>query len=108
MARTKAVERGNNSLSQIKNVMRSGKVLLGVLAGVAVGTTLGMLFAPHKGSATRRKISHKSREYKDELEEKFSEFAGSISDKVEKLKKEAAGMAKKGIVRAEDIIAEVQ
>ena len=32
--------------------MDSGKVVLGVLAGVAAGAILGILFAPEKGSVT--------------------------------------------------------
>ena len=36
--------------------MKAGKVFLGVLAGVAAGAVLGILFAPDKGSKTRKKI----------------------------------------------------
>lgn len=35
--------------------MNSGKVVLGALAGLAAGALLGILFAPDKGSETRKK-----------------------------------------------------
>lgn len=36
--------------------MSSGKLFLGILAGIATGATLGILFAPEKGSTTRKKL----------------------------------------------------
>ncbi len=87
--------------------MRSGKILLGVLAGVAVGATLGILFAPARGKSTRRKIARKSDEYADELKEKFSEFVGGITKNVENLKEEAIRMAEFGRHEVEDVEAEV-
>ena len=41
--------------------MGNGKILLGVLAGAAAGATLGILFAPKKGSVTRKKIIKKGK-----------------------------------------------
>lgn len=75
--------------------MNSGKLLLGVLAGVAVGATLGILFAPDKGTVTRKKISQKGQDYAEELKDKFNEFIGSISKKFETVKEDAVGMAEK-------------
>ena len=63
--------------------MNSGKVLLGVLAGVAVGALAGILLAPDKGSVTRKKILKKSDEYADALREKFNEYMDTISEKIE-------------------------
>lgn len=39
--------------------MKNGKFLAGVIAGMGAGTLLGILFAPAKGSQTRKKIMGK-------------------------------------------------
>jgi len=77
--------------------MKSGKILLGVLAGVAIGATLGILFAPDKGSSTRKKISKKGDEYADELEKKFNDFIDSLTHKYETVKDEATHLADAGM-----------
>ena len=59
--------------------MSSGKVLLGVLAGVAAGALLGILFAPDKGQKTRKNIARKGEDFADGLKEKFDEFLENIS-----------------------------
>lgn len=69
--------------------MDTGKILLGVLAGLAVGATFGILFAPDKGSSTRRLIGDKSEDYLDDLGNKFNEFIDDISEKFEDLKEQA-------------------
>ena len=69
--------------------MSSGKVILGVLAGAAIGATLGILFAPDKGSVTRKKITRKSSKYVDKLEKEFNEFIESITKEYEALREEA-------------------
>jgi gas vesicle protein len=87
--------------------MNSGKVFLGVLVGVAVGATMGILFAPDKGSKTRQKISRKKDEYVSDLEEKFNELIGTITEKFDHLKGESVRMAKDGKHWVEETEAEV-
>jgi len=63
--------------------MSNGKILLGVLAGVAAGAILGILFAPDKGSETRKKIVQKGEEYADDLKEKLNTLVSDVTDKFE-------------------------
>jgi gas vesicle protein len=60
--------------------MKKGNVLIGALAGLAVGAILGVLFAPAKGSDTRRKISDKGNEFAENLKNKFDGFIDDITN----------------------------
>ena len=75
--------------------MSKGNVLLGVLAGIAAGATLGILFAPDKGSRTRREITEKGEDYADELKDKFDDFRDSLSDKFDQVKSKAEAFVSK-------------
>jgi gas vesicle protein len=48
-----------------------GRVLLGVVAGIAAGATVGLLFAPEKGTEMRRIIREKGEELKNNVTNKF-------------------------------------
>lgn len=76
--------------------MNLGKIFLGIMASVAAGATLGVLFAPDKGSSTRHKISKKGNDYVNELGEKFNGMVESVSNKYGKIKDEVVHMAKNG------------
>lgn len=63
--------------------MSSGKLLLGVLAGLAAGALVGILFAPDKGTETRKKIAKKSEDYVDEIKEKFNGLIDDLTQKMD-------------------------
>jgi gas vesicle protein len=60
--------------------MKKGDAFLGLLTGMAIGAILGVLFAPAKGSETRRKLSDKGNEYAESLKKKFDGFIDDLID----------------------------
>ncbi|WP_367753638.1 YtxH domain-containing protein [Flavobacterium sp. WC2421] len=68
--------------------MKTDKVILGVLGGLAAGAIMGILFAPDKGEKTRKKIKRKSNDYADDLKDKYETALDTISKKYETLKQE--------------------
>lgn len=68
--------------------MSTGKVLLGIVAGVAAGALIGILFAPEKGSVTRMRIAQRGEDYAEAVKEKFNEFIDSVNDKLDMVKDE--------------------
>lgn len=62
--------------------MSTKKVVVGVLAGLAAGAALGILFAPEKGSRTRRTILRKGEDLYDTLNDKIDERFDDLLDAV--------------------------
>ena len=73
--------------------MASGKIFLGILAGAATGALLGILFAPDKGSVTRRKIVKKGEDVVDSVKDKYHDIRETVSDKFEAVKDRVSGFA---------------
>jgi len=65
--------------------MSTGKLALGLLAGIAAGAALGILFAPNKGSKTRKKIAKKGEDLTTSLKQEFDEMANRLTDKYEQV-----------------------
>jgi len=67
------------------NIMNKN-VLVGLFAGVAIGATLGILFAPEKGSDTRKKIKDKSSDIKGKAVDKYGQIVDTASQKIDAVK----------------------
>jgi gas vesicle protein len=79
--------------------MNSSKVLLGVLGGMAAGALVGILFAPEKGSKTRKKIVYKGKGFADDLKEKFEDLYEDVTNKYENLLHDAKELVTKNEVK---------
>jgi gas vesicle protein len=66
-----------------------GNLIGGILLGAAVGAVLGVLFAPDKGSETRRKISAKGSDLTNGMKEKFNSFLDGVKTEYEMVKEKA-------------------
>lgn len=82
--------------------MNKGKVLLGVLAGIAAGALIGVLLAPEKGTDLRQKISKKGDGYLDDLKEKVNEFVETVTDKFTSAKDKTNEMVANGKAKVEE------
>jgi gas vesicle protein len=83
--------------------MNKGKVVLGTMAGIAIGGILGILFAPEKGSITRQKIMDNGNDYVDELKSKYNDLADSIAEQMHRAQDFAQDMAENGKSELHDL-----
>ncbi len=77
----------------------SDRTLLAFIVGAAAGVLAGLLFAPEDGEKTRRRISKKAQELKDELQEnldtdKLKKAANAALTEVEKYGQKLTDMIK--------------
>ncbi|MEO8515595.1 MAG: YtxH domain-containing protein [Flavobacterium sp.] len=70
--------------------MNTGKLIAGTITGLAIGATLGILFAPEKGSVTRKKIKDKGGDYLNDcltdLKTKFDDLKSTVKEQFENAK----------------------
>lgn len=82
--------------------MSTGKVVLGTLAGLAIGAIAGILFAPEKGSVTRQQIMDKGDDYVDKLKSKFDDLLDSFAKKFESTKRDVEAYADRGKAKLDE------
>lgn len=73
------MENSNNTLTLIG----------GLILGTAIGGALGILFAPDKGSETRRKLSNKGSNLTSAMKKKFNGLVEDIKYEMDNVKNEA-------------------
>ncbi len=86
--------------------MKTNNVLLGILGGAAAGAILGILFAPDKGSNTRKKIASNANDMKDNLKDNFGDFLDTVSNKYDNLIQSGSEIYKDGKGKLEAAAAE--
>ena len=65
--------------------MKTNSSILGILGAAAAGVAIGMLFAPDKGSKTRKRIRDKGQGFAEDLKGKFDGLYEDVSGKYETL-----------------------
>lgn len=75
--------------------MKTGKFIAGILSGAAIGAIAGILFAPKRGTETRKKITDKSNEYMYDAKSKYNDLTDNLSHKYDSVKSKLRGQSKK-------------
>jgi gas vesicle protein len=63
----------------------NSKVLVGLLAGLAAGTALGLLFAPERGVETRDRLTQSLKDLGDSIKDKAADEIDNLANLKDKV-----------------------
>ncbi|MBA3647117.1 MAG: YtxH domain-containing protein [Chitinophagales bacterium] len=66
--------------------MKNSNALAGILIGMIAGAAIGILFAPDKGTETRRRITRKGGDLAETLKDRFSNLVDSVMNKYDDMR----------------------
>lgn len=84
----------NNSNSTLN---QAGSFIL----GAAIGGILGVLFAPNKGSETRRHIANSSDNFTNSVKDQYGNMINMVNDEIDMVKNKANEVLDYGMAKAE-------
>ena len=89
-------------------MINKGTIALGAVVGTAIGASLGVLLAPEKGRATRKKLTDEAENIKEQISKDFVEVKEDLSKTYdsgkETFEKEFKGFATKASYKTEHLI----
>merc|ERR1712108_34925 len=87
---------------------KNSNTIIGILAGTAIGATLGVLFAPDKGSATRQRIADEANLQKERLANSAADLKDKVTttvgDKKQTLEEQVDSLVSDASYKADDVI----
>ncbi len=82
-----------------KNI--NGKLASALLLGAGIGVAIGILFAPDRGSVTRKKLFAGSEDFKDAVKEKFNTLLNELQTEVKEVEAKANQLVENGAIKAD-------
>ncbi|EGV44286.1 YtxH domain-containing protein [Bizionia argentinensis JUB59] len=91
---------------------KESNAILGLLAGTAIGVTLGILFAPDKGANTRQRIAEETAHARDTMSEGAhnlkDKISSTVSNKKENLDDQLESLVSNVSHKTEDVITSLE
>jgi gas vesicle protein len=83
--------------------MNGLKATLGIIVGTLAGVSVGLLFAPNKGSKTRRDLTKNGKRWAEDFGDRILDLNEEMKTKMKTARKETEELAQKGSEFVEEV-----